>query len=356
MSDTTAAAAQSVHLLYSNRTTWRKAVGYAQEAVALLQRDPDSPIGHYALAAIAEFRGDLALTEAHLLRTGLRIGMDYDDYSLVVHRSFEKRYLEGAAARQGIAPRFILSLPKSGSTFVAECFARLAGLPRARVSKGSFTTGRIIPPWLETFGWAGGVLHDHFPASPENRERLQARPPQAVVLLVRDPVTAAMSMADFILSEGMDKFFARELGEADLSYVRALPPELQRSVLFQKLFPRMAAWIDGWLDFVAGGAMPGSRFALVRFEDLVADNVRVLAALEQHFDGRGGRFDANDAACLREVEALYAGLRETQGNLMSVHRGRRQVVLGDVEKELVWRAFLGHRHLRQVYDLSGHLT
>lgn len=345
----------AAHLIYRDTVTWRDAAQYRAQAQEVLRRLPDDPLAHYVMAAVAEFGGDMAAVEAHLLRTGLRIGIDYDDYSLRLHRQAEAVYFESRAARQDLKPRFVVSLPKSASAFVTVCFRELCRLPAARVSKGSFATARVIPTWLRTFNRDGGILHDHFPAGPENRERLLQAPPERLVLLLREPVAACLSLCDYVMAEGMFKFYAREVGEVDLSYLLALEPAAARSALFQKLFPRIADWIEGWMAF-ARQEHSATRFAVLKFEDAVADMPAALDRLACFFDGRAGLCDARDPAWRNRVDALFADYRSRERTTATVHLGRRATALGDAEQEVVWRVWQGaYPELRGLYDLSGHL-
>lgn len=62
--------------------------------MALLRADPDHQLANYVMAAVAEFSGDLVRMEAFLERTGLQIGIDFDDYNLALHLSAEQSYFE----------------------------------------------------------------------------------------------------------------------------------------------------------------------------------------------------------------------------------------------------------------------
>ncbi len=348
------AASRSPDLIYGNAVTWRQAAAYEREAAALLQRDPGNQLANYVMAAIAEFSGDLVRMEAFLERTGLRIGMDIDEYGLGLHRGTERSYFETLESRQGRRPYFILSLPKSSSTFLCACIRDFAGLPRVRVSKGSFVTGRILPSWLRTFNRNGGVLHDHAPATPENLRKLQADPPAKLLLLVRDPVTAALSLGDYVVREEMDKFFGREAGEVDLSYLRQLDAPARRSALFQKFFPPLAAWLNGWLG-AAGQGLEGCEVSVLKFEEVVQDSLLALSRIEAFFEGDNRRFDRADDRVRQDVAALFDLMRGRVQRTITDYRGKRPAQLTDTEQELVWRAARACPNLAQVYDLRTHL-
>lgn len=231
---------------------------------------------------------------------------------------------------------------------------QIGGLPRVRVSKGSFSTGRLISSWLRTFSRHGGIIHDHCPPSPDNLRKLRADPPAKLVLLIRDPVTAALSLGDYVIGEHMDKCFGREVTEVDLAYLRQLEGPAQRTALFQKFFPPLVAWLEGWLALAAED-LSGCRIDLLKFKEAVQDSVVTLSRLEAFFDGGHRCFDLADDRCRRQVDDLFELLRSGKSRTITGYRGKRPALLNDTEQELIWRASRSCPNLARVYDLGSHL-
>lgn len=346
-------AVRSQGLIYGNQTSWREAARLRAEAEAILRARPDDVAAHYALSRVAEFSGDMGAAVHHLEHTGLHIGADFDDLELAQHQELGTNYITWTSRPHPLSARFIVSMPKSASAFVAAVWHNLGHLARVRVSKGSFGCGRVVPSWLHNFNCHGGVLHDHFPLSEPNKAALLADPPRRILVLVREPVAATLSLFEFVMQLQLDKFAARELGEVDLSYLRRLPAADARAAFFQKAFPVLAMWIEGWLAF-SSERPGGMAIATVQFEHAIQDMPLVVEAMATFFDGRPGAFSAQGDMRNR-VEEEFSKFRSRDETTVTPHFGRRDISLASAEQEVVWRIAQRVRFLPELYDLTRHL-
>jgi hypothetical protein len=108
---------------------------------------------------------------------------------------FERRE---AARKRGMPTFVIASMTRAASTSLTQTLAQSLDMPVVRVSLGRFPHFALAPSWLNSVTPGGGVLHDHFGATPHNLGVLRSSGVREVSVLVRDPRAAAASYVDFV--------------------------------------------------------------------------------------------------------------------------------------------------------------
>jgi len=317
-------------------------------AAQLLERCPEAtPKDHFYAAQAAELSGDRAALFDRFGRTGLACGANRDLYEWDVWMivSEHGRCHAEAMRAAGMVPPLIISLPKSASDSLSTAVAEIAGLATGRISKGVFRQAIAIPDWLAGFGAGGFCTHDHLPATDHNVSCLAAAAFDRMVLQVREPADAALSLFRMIDKNDQNQigrlFFNLTGNGAFVARTGASTGERLES-LVPVLHQWMVDWLRGWLA-VLRDPPPGLRIRVQRYEDFRPDPpgaVRDTAA----FFGHINRDPAATDVCIRQVldrhwSTIGTARRAVVGAWRDEVPPRTQAILAEQSDPEVYQAF-----------------
>ena len=200
-------------------------------------------------------------------RAGLRGAYDTLQSELGILRSTAAPVVRSPAEREqhkgpGI---FLVTLPKSGTVFVASTLATSLGLwHTSTMVSPTFPKNIIWPEMLEDFKHGGMLSVSHLQPDDENIAMLRAAGVTRGVLHLRDPRAAVHSWIHFVrrgfspLHPLIGRNGYHQLAESE-----------QIDHMIEHAFPHMAAWIEAWCSRL--DREPDLDFLMIRHEDLVRD-------------------------------------------------------------------------------------
>jgi len=259
-----------------------------ETAAQELTAHPDAlPRDHFFAAQASELirDGTGMIARLHDSRTVVGANRDHYDWQATVSISAQGQGQMQAMRESGMAPPLIVSQPKSASDGVAFGFARATGVTTCRVSKGTFHNARIVPNWLQGFQAGGFTTHDHAPASPDNLALLAASGLDRLVLQIREPMDAALSL--YRMMERMEHgrlavLFHNLTGAPEFARFTRMAPSERMPEVLPVLLDWMIAWLRDWRDVVANPPR-GMTVDVVRFEDILPDPPAIVRHIASWF-------------------------------------------------------------------------
>jgi hypothetical protein len=155
---------------------------------------------------------------------------------------------QGTAALPSI---LFTSIPKSGTVFTGQMLSRGLGLELVRLTVGSFPRYLLDLPRLVQFSGGGMIATEHFDASPENIQLLEAFVDRWVVH-IRDPRSVLLSWV-----HNLDRLHReRHNAPHHLLYVCPTPPKHYFDLSFSQkvdwniehFLPNVLSWTKRWVE------------------------------------------------------------------------------------------------------------
>lgn len=154
------------------------------------------------------------------------------------------------AITKGLPSIIISTTPKSGTVYIWETLARALRMPILYISVGRFYDDRIVPQWFEDFACGGAVTVTHLPADRENLMFLHYAGIKKVLVHVRDPRQAILSLIHHNEEE-----LKNEKEMVWVASVSNLPLNWAEFEFHEKIdwhikntLPRYIDWLDKWIE------------------------------------------------------------------------------------------------------------
>src|SRR5262249_1734013 len=199
-------------------------------------------------------------------------------------------YLEVKEGLPALPSILFTSIPKSGTVFTGQMLSRGLGLELVRLTAGSFPRYLFDLPRLAQF-WPGGMIAtEHFDASPENLQLLEAFVDRWVVH-IRDPRSVLLSWV-----RNLDRLHReRHNAPHHLLYVCPTPPKHYFGLsLSQKVdwniehfLPNVLSWTKTWVEIHDAGH---HNILLTTFSDIVSSEDEFLFRILDFYEISRDRF------------------------------------------------------------------
>ena len=183
---------------------------------------------------------------------------------------FLQKQEEAIAAR--LPCIFMNTMPKSGSVYIHRRLSSGLGVPFSRIAVGTMLQERIVPSWAEQVARGGALTQQHADATATNLYALKASGMTKVIVHVRDPRQATLSLVHhFRLG-----YREQELHWQKLSMCPYCPEfdilrfERQVQWTFEHYYARYVQWIEDWIR-ASDDTSHGLDILLVTYEDFHAD-------------------------------------------------------------------------------------
>jgi hypothetical protein len=182
------------------------------------------------------------------------------------------------------------SIPKSGTVFTGQMLSRGLGLELVRLTAGSFPRYLFDLPRLAQFCAGGMIATEHFDASPENLQLLEAFVDRWVVH-IRDPRSVLLSWV-----HNLDRLHReRHNAPHHLLYVCPTPPKHYFGLsLSQKVdwniehfLPNVLSWTKTWIETHDAGH---HKILLTTFSDIVSGEDEFLFRILDFYEISRERF------------------------------------------------------------------
>ena len=254
---------------------------------AHLADEPADARAHYFATVLLHTTGRSEQAVERLQKIGLAPGidMDFDRPSLADLERWQAASVDFAAGQRAALARAwpvtpICSLPRSGSGWFVAIFARLFDLPIGRMCFGRFPDLQAVPGWVARIAEGGATCHDHLPANDENLGVLRECNIAKVVVQVRDPRQAMVSLYHHLNLEN-DHGRRGLLPQLAPQHANARPIGEAADETVSALLGQVVDWIEDWLSVAASAAPPAVHF--VSYEALKADPRRVFPEVFDFF-------------------------------------------------------------------------
>ncbi len=241
-----------------------------------------------------------------------------------------------------VSPKFIVAIPKSGSSLLGMCLGGMIALTRGGSPAKDPFLFRGYPAWWSlgaTHDWdlrpeigmdplfkrfPGGVYKGHIAPSEKNFAVLGLYKASRYLVVIRDP-------RDQIAAAYCDSIRARQrVGKADneaVTGVEAVQADLLRYMQSGKLLDNLT-FVGKWLMM-----RDHARSMVVTFERLLAEPETVLGEVAQHF-----QLDVN-AAQIREVYARASGMTDRVSGQDTSGHDTTIYPLGWTGRVRVWQTY-----------------
>ena len=199
-------------------------------------------------------------------------------------------YLEVKEGLPALPSILFTSIPKSGTVFTGQMLARGLGLELVRLTAGSFPRYLFDLPRRVQFCAGGMIATEHFDASPENLQLLEAFVDRWVVH-IRDPRSVLLSWV-----HNLDRLHReRHNAPYHLLYVCPTPPKHYFSLsLSQKVdwniehfLPNVLSWTKTWVEIHDAGH---HNILLTTFSDIVSSEDEFLFRILDFYEISRDRF------------------------------------------------------------------
>ncbi|MGB0672022.1 MAG: hypothetical protein ACPGNT_11040, partial [Rhodospirillales bacterium] len=286
----------------------------------------------YFHAQARELMGDMAGAVALLDKAGLAPGGDWDNYPFAKHRSFAENFpvWQDHARLRGVPPIPVVSLPKSGSSFICTLLHEVLFVTWCRTAKAGLCRGRIVPSWLRALMRGGATTHDHYPASAENRAALEAQEVKRLFVQLRHPAGMALSLARHLEQKRPADLhpYLRDVAVRRPEGAETWERDALRSFCLRTFYRPALAFCESWLDYREAGPLD---IRIGTQEAMDGDPAASLREIDRLFDlGLGaGRLDAEAASARKGAAAQGAH------NLASGQRLRWQDAFGTEDRDFM---------------------
>lgn len=321
--------------------------GLAIAARILEGRQDATPKDHFFAAQVAELSGDRVSLFDRFTRTGLACGANRDlyDWDLWIAVNEHGRRRAEAMRAAGMVPPLIVSLPKSASDSLSTAVAGVVGLATGRISKGVFRQAIAVPGWVSGFSAGGFCTHDHLPASDHNVACLAAGGFDRMVLQVREPADAALSLFRMIdkLDENLiGRLFFNLTGDEAFIDRAGMTTEERLERLVPVLHRWMVDWLRGWLA-VLRAPPAGLRVKVQRYEEFHEDPPGAVRDTVAYFGHSNDDPAATDAVIRDTLDYHWATIGTARRAVVGAWRDevprRTQALLAGQSDPEVYDAF-----------------
>lgn len=200
-----------------------------------------------------------------------------------IYKSFEE-YLhfcndfvmrQRSAIDLGMPPVFIVSHPKTASSFIASVVAQGLNVP---VSAVSFSHRQIVLPWMRCFLRGGAVTHDHLWPSVLNKEILSFYKPK-IVIIYRNPKQVVVSNV-FHTNKYIDQLNGNQMGDFLKKFYKASPVE-RFDLAIDLSIPKLMVWMLKWYEVYQGRLID---IEFLSYESFVSDKSAFFDKLAHIFN------------------------------------------------------------------------
>ena len=176
----------------------------------------------------------------------------------------------------------INTMPKSGTYFIGELFAKSLKLQKMILGKQYFPGDNIYQPKLHEFTGGGYISQDHLDPSPFNLEMLK-RYDQKVIIHVRDPRQATLSYLHFLGTEQFtsNKDFTKLLIYPTLPtnfFDLDLPGKIDWGIA--NWLPCLMTWTSGWVN----ASTENKNISFTTYETMVTSQQKFIKSVLQTFE------------------------------------------------------------------------
>ncbi|MCG8524786.1 MAG: sulfotransferase domain-containing protein [Opitutales bacterium] len=191
---------------------------------------------------------------------------------------------------------FLNTLPKSGSIFLWDQFAKILSVEQQRitVASGTFPDDLVVPEKVDYAKSIGAVAQAHVRATHKNLTLLDYCSVDKTVIHLRDPRQAILSWThhvdrlkkteEFHLLKMIEPIIPNEYFEWSLSD--------KISFQIENMLPVFVSWIDDWMTFLKSDKCDHSKVVLVSYEQFKSDQTGYFRKILKHF---GFTHDLQDA-------------------------------------------------------------
>ena len=201
---------------------------------------------------------------------------------------------------------FMNTMAKSGSVYIHRRLSDGLGVPFCRIAVGTMMQERVVPSWAEQVAKGGALTQQHVDASATNLSALRASGMKKIIVHVRDPRQATLSLAHhFRLGYQEQELHWQKLSmspycpEFDI-----LPFERQVEWTFDHYYPRYVQWGEDWAR-AATDRSHGLDILLVTYEEFRADEDAYFQRLLQFLDRAPEAFLQRPNTSRKTVEFHY---------------------------------------------------
>lgn len=158
-------------------------------------------------------------------------------------QGFFKR--QQAAQQEEITSILINTLPKSGTVYIRGRLSEALNLPFCQLTLAPIYN-HPIPSWLELFARGGAIATEHFMADEKTLDLLQGAGLKNIIVHVRDPREAALSLYHF---QNKQSQYSGPIGAVAGDMYRG-SADFQDNFrdLCSSFIPWTIDWLKGWID------------------------------------------------------------------------------------------------------------
>ncbi len=215
---------------------------------------------------------------AHLMEAcGLAPGSEFPFLPLPSYLEFAQEFLadQANAVARGVPALVITALSKSASSFVTTVIRHFLDVPVCRIA----LNGKVVRNWAACVASGGATTHEHWPATGQNLGVAADAGIQRVLIHIRDPRQALISMAH--QRKTYDAATERAINYRQARYGKRLTAaETEHAV--ERIFPNLVTWIIDWCDRRETTGS-GVDIKICTFEQMVDDAPMYFAELFSYF-------------------------------------------------------------------------
>jgi hypothetical protein len=191
------------------------------------------------------------------------------------------------ARERGIPPVFYPRLPKSAAGSIGKELVKILGIYGIQTSTGSFPdySDYLIPAWAEKFSAGGLFTGVHTTANSHNISLINKLGINRVLVNVRDPRQALLSLVHHF-----DRYFLDKNSPWNDYVYPYLTDSFEDYSLEKKIdwcienyLPKIITWIEDWIEF-AGSNERDTKILFTQYEDFVADKVTFFKRIFDFLD------------------------------------------------------------------------
>ena len=218
-----------------------------------------------------------------------------------------------------------LTMPKSGSIYIANRLVNGLVAPFCRISLSLFPLDHIVPSWLERFARGGAVCQEHLDASPRTIDLLSRARLTRLVVHLRDPRQATLSWVHHVETlTGASGYLRQRIWPL-------LPEDYDRRSFAEKLdwhiarhLRLLSLWAQAWVKLAEARAGElAIRFT--SYEEFRRDEPGFYASLLEFYGIESADFDANPADLAKQEFHFRKGQTEEW-----------REVFTDAQKQAAW--------------------
>ncbi|MBF0588780.1 MAG: hypothetical protein HQL53_06605 [Magnetococcales bacterium] len=158
--------------------------------------------------------------------------------------------LQQEKIKEGFPSIALVTLPKSGSAYIANKMSKMFNLYQLLISFRAFPYDYIIPGLADIFAKGGLIYWSHLDASPHNLETLYQANIRKIHLHIRDPRQATLSWAHHLEKETIGISFIERFYTSPFipEHYHTWPFERKLDWQIRTFLPQSIHWILEWLN------------------------------------------------------------------------------------------------------------